>query len=76
MENIFKNVDDEEMKEFYKDYIGSKELGISVNSFKKYAKAIKEIYFPSLDYQLGMCMTLVEKMFFEEIANRYFNNSR
>jgi len=74
MKNVFENVKDKEMKEYYADYIGSKELGISVSSFKEYAKEINEKYFPNLEYQLGMCMTLAEKMFFEEVANRYFQN--
>ena len=74
MKNVFKDVKDNDMKEFYMDYIGSKELGVSVNSFKEFAKEINEKYFPNVEYQLGMCMTLAEKMFFEEIASRYFES--
>lgn len=72
MENIFKNLNKEELMEIYKDYLGSKAIGISVNSFKKYAEEIKDKYFAHIDYSLGMCITIVEKMFFEEVANRFF----
>jgi len=74
MKNVFIDIKDKDMKEFYKDYIGSKELGISVTSFKEFAKEINEKYFPHVEYQLGMCMTLAEKMFFEEIARRHFES--
>jgi hypothetical protein len=73
MENIFKTINDEELLEIYKDYLGSKELGIGIDSLKKYGKEIKEKYFINVDYSLGIGISLAEKMFFEEVAKRYFN---
>ena len=72
MENIFNNLGKDELEEIFKDYLGSKEIGIEVNSFKKYAEEIKNKYFNQVDYSLGICMNLVKKMFFEKIAYRYF----
>ena len=74
MENIFKDTRGTELFEIYKDFLGSKEIGVAIESFKPYAKTIKNIYFPSVDYSLGMAISLTEKMFLEEIAKRYFED--
>ncbi len=76
MKNVFLNAPDEELKEIYKDYLGSKELGIGVSSFKEYARKINKEYLSQVDYPLGMTMNLVERMFFDEIANRYFKERK
>lgn len=73
MKNIFINVTDDELLEIFYDYLGSKELGIAVKSFKSYALQIKEKYFSNIpENQLSVCMDIVQRMFFEEIATRYF----
>lgn len=72
MDNVFKDIDDFELKEIYKDYIGSKILGFSVVSFKPYAKQLKDKYFSTLDYSLNLCIDIVKGMYFEEVADRYF----
>jgi signal transduction histidine kinase len=68
MKNIFYKAADEELVEIYKDYLGSKQIGMSVASLKPYADQIKE---DIRHIELWNCLKLAEQYFFEEVAKRY-----
>lgn len=71
IKNVFLETDDGELHDIYLDYINSKKEGLVATSISEHAREIK------LDNSLNEIsirelINLVENMFFEEVARRYF----
>ena len=67
---IFKNVTDAEMVEMYKDIQKSKEEGLRPRRLDEYVNIIKEkCHFE----MLSQATDFTVKLFYEEVAKRYFS---
>lgn len=70
---LYKDESEETLKEIYKDYLSSKELGISNQSFLPYARKIREAYGNAITISDGL--SIAEEVFFKEITSRYFEEN-
>lgn len=68
---MFSKLKKEELQDIYLDYILSKEEGIRCESFVPYAEQYKEQMRIGELMTLSEAISIVTKMFFEEVAKRY-----
>ena len=71
MFNIFEGVSKDGLKSIYEDVLRSEEDGIRPKSLNSYAEKLREIY----EFEtFSQATSLAKKLFYKEIAKRYFAN--
>ncbi len=71
VKNVFLETDDGELQDIYLDYINSKKEGLVATSISEHARKIKSDNLLN-KISIRELINLVENMFFEEVARRYF----